>query len=191
MRRRIRRMFIAPDRLRAILFFWVLRPSFALVSSKAVQLPALVHRFLVIFGNWKSLDMGVGTPLERFAAFWNPRNWSEWSKIFFLDPIGANFVPNWRGQGSGASLFVVHPGSLFILDHCSSWIIVHSGSLFILDHCSFWIIVHPGSVFILDHCSSWIIVHPGSLVPLGAAWGPLGALGAPWAPLGPLGPTWA
>ena len=54
--------------------------------------------------------MGVGTYLERFAAFLNPRNRSEWSEIFFLDPFGEDFVPNWLGQGSGASSFA------FVLD---------------------------------------------------------------------------
>ena len=58
--------------------------------------------------------MGVGTHLERFAAFWNPRSSGEWSKSSYGDPFGAIFVPNWVGQGSGASshTFFLVPGTL-------------------------------------------------------------------------------
>ena len=49
--------------------------------------------------------MGVGTPLERFAAKFCVEPRREWSKIFYGDPFGHIFVPNWVGRGSGASSF--------------------------------------------------------------------------------------
>ena len=49
--------------------------------------------------------MGVGTPLERFAAKFCVEPRRECPKIFYGDPFGAIFVPNGVGQGSGASSF--------------------------------------------------------------------------------------
>ena len=49
--------------------------------------------------------MGVGTYLERFAAKFCVEPRRECLKIFYGDPFGAKFVPNWLGQGSGASSF--------------------------------------------------------------------------------------
>ena len=48
--------------------------------------------------------MGVGTPLERFAAKFcaDPLKMPE---IFYGDPLGDIFVPIGVGQGSGASSF--------------------------------------------------------------------------------------
>ena len=49
--------------------------------------------------------MGVGTPLERFAAKFCAEPRRECPEIFYGDPFGDIFVLNWGGQGSGASSF--------------------------------------------------------------------------------------
>ena len=49
--------------------------------------------------------MGVGTYLERFAAKFCVEPRRECLKIFYGDPFGAKFVPNWVDRGSGASSF--------------------------------------------------------------------------------------
>ena len=54
--------------------------------------------------------MGVGTYLERFAAKFCVEPRRECLEIFYGDPFGAKFVPNWLGQGSGTSSFT------FVLD---------------------------------------------------------------------------
>ena len=55
--------------------------------------------------------MGVGTYLERFAAKFCVEPRRECPKIFYGDPFGAIFVPNWVGQGFGASSFTFGPGA--------------------------------------------------------------------------------
>ena len=47
--------------------------------------------------------MGVGTPLEGFAAKFCVEPRGECPEIFYGDPVGDIFVLNWVGQGSGAS----------------------------------------------------------------------------------------
>ena len=49
--------------------------------------------------------MGVGTPLERFAAKFCAEPRRECPEIFYGDPFGDIFVPIGVGQGSGASSF--------------------------------------------------------------------------------------
>ena len=49
--------------------------------------------------------MGVGTPLERFAAKFCAEPRQECPEIFYGDPVGEFFVLFGVGQGSGASLF--------------------------------------------------------------------------------------
>ena len=51
--------------------------------------------------------MGVGTYLERFAAKFCVEPRRECLKIFYGDPFGDIFVPDWVGQGSGASSFTL------------------------------------------------------------------------------------
>ena len=47
--------------------------------------------------------MGVGTPLERFAAKFCAISRRKYPEIFYGDPFHEDFVPEWVHEGSGSS----------------------------------------------------------------------------------------